>query len=73
MVMFLEILKTLLQVLCVFSILLIAFGMAFFMLMNKEVNNVLCLVRYQADFPRLSIFVLSFYVHVCEQKVCLNL
>ena len=36
-VMFLEILKTLLQVLSVFSILLIAFGMAFFMLMNKEV------------------------------------
>ena len=36
-VMFLEILKTLLQVLCVFSILLIAFGIAFFMLMNKEV------------------------------------
>ena len=38
MVMFLEILKTLLQILSVFSILLVAFGMAFFMLMNKEVN-----------------------------------
>ena len=37
-VMFLEILRTLLQVLCVFSILLIAFGMAFYMLMNKEVG-----------------------------------
>lgn len=38
-VMFLEILRTLLQVLCVFSILLIAFGMAFFMLLNKEENR----------------------------------
>ena len=37
-VMFLEILKTLLQVLCVFSILWIAFGMAFYMLMNKSVS-----------------------------------
>ena len=35
--MFLEILKTCLQILSVFSILLIGFGMAFFMLMNKEV------------------------------------
>ncbi|XP_060594443.1 transient receptor potential cation channel subfamily A member 1-like isoform X2 [Ruditapes philippinarum] len=38
-VMFLEILRTLVQVLCVFSILLIAFSMAFFMLLNKETNN----------------------------------
>ena len=35
--MFLEILRTLLQVICVFSILLVAFALAFFMLMNKEV------------------------------------
>ncbi|KAK3607524.1 hypothetical protein CHS0354_025776 [Potamilus streckersoni] len=35
-VMFLEILRTLLQVLCVFSILLIAFGLAFFTLMHTE-------------------------------------
>lgn len=39
-VMFLEILRTLIQVLCVFSILLVAFGMAFFTLMNKEVSTV---------------------------------
>lgn len=38
-VMFLEILRTLVQVLCVFSILLIAFGMSFYMLLNKESNN----------------------------------
>ena len=36
-VMFLEILRTLIQVLCVFSILIIAFGLAFFMLLGKEV------------------------------------
>ncbi|XP_041358334.1 transient receptor potential cation channel subfamily A member 1-like isoform X2 [Gigantopelta aegis] len=35
-VMFLEILRTLFQVLCVFSILIIAFGLAFFMLLNQE-------------------------------------
>ncbi|XP_041357845.1 transient receptor potential cation channel subfamily A member 1-like [Gigantopelta aegis] len=35
-VMFLEILRTLIQVLCVFSILIIAFGLAFFMLLGKE-------------------------------------
>ncbi|XP_046358020.2 transient receptor potential cation channel subfamily A member 1-like isoform X2 [Haliotis rufescens] len=35
-VMFLEILKTLLQVICVFSILIIAFGLAFFMLLKHE-------------------------------------
>lgn len=40
-VMFLEILKTLLQVLCVFSILIVAFGLSFFMLMGNEVCNVL--------------------------------
>ncbi|XP_045160098.2 transient receptor potential cation channel subfamily A member 1-like isoform X2 [Mercenaria mercenaria] len=38
-VMFLEILKTLVQVLLVFSILLIAFSMAFFMLLHKESNH----------------------------------
>ena len=45
-VMFLEILRTLLQVLCVFSILLIAFGMAFFVLMNKEV---VCLYKFNIN------------------------
>ncbi|XP_041358307.1 transient receptor potential cation channel subfamily A member 1-like isoform X2 [Gigantopelta aegis] len=38
-VMFLEILRTLIQVLCVFSILIIAFGLAFFMLLGKEKNK----------------------------------
>ncbi|XP_035826421.1 transient receptor potential cation channel subfamily A member 1 [Aplysia californica] len=38
-VMFLEILRTLVQVLCVFSILIIAFGLAFYMLMFKEVSK----------------------------------
>ncbi|KAH9488093.1 Transient receptor putative cation channel sub A member 1 [Bulinus truncatus] len=35
-VMFLEILRTLVQVLCVFSILIIAFGLSLFMLMSRE-------------------------------------
>ncbi|GFR58682.1 transient receptor potential cation channel subfamily A member 1 [Elysia marginata] len=35
-VMFLEILRTLIQVLCVFSILFIAFGLSFYMLLYKE-------------------------------------
>ncbi|XP_055886580.1 transient receptor potential cation channel subfamily A member 1-like isoform X2 [Biomphalaria glabrata] len=35
-VMFLEILRTLVQVLCVFSILIIAFGLSFYMLLFKE-------------------------------------
>ncbi|XP_052774065.1 transient receptor potential cation channel subfamily A member 1-like isoform X2 [Mya arenaria] len=38
-VMFLEILRTLIQVLCVFSILLIAFAMAFYTLLNVEENR----------------------------------
>ncbi|KAL4235703.1 Transient receptor putative cation channel subfamily A member 1 [Mactra antiquata] len=38
-VMFLEILKTLIQVLSVFSILLIAFSMSFYILLNKETNR----------------------------------
>jgi hypothetical protein len=39
-VMFLEILVTLLQALGVFSILLVAFGMAFFMLLQNEVIQI---------------------------------
>ncbi|KAK6188192.1 hypothetical protein SNE40_004425 [Patella caerulea] len=35
-VMFLEILKTLIQVICVFSILIIAFGLSFFILLSRE-------------------------------------
>ncbi|GFO25172.1 transient receptor potential cation channel subfamily a member 1 [Plakobranchus ocellatus] len=35
-VMFIEILRTLIQVLCVFSILIIAFGLSFYMLLYKE-------------------------------------
>ena len=37
--MFLEILRTLIQVLCVFSILIIAFGMAFYTLMYTDVST----------------------------------
>lgn len=47
-VMFLEILRTLLQVLFIFSILIIAFGLSFYMLMFKEVRiNIsdFCLVQ----------------------------
>ena len=36
MVMFLEILKTLVQVLVVFSILIIAFGLAFYILLSRD-------------------------------------
>ncbi|KAK3089349.1 hypothetical protein FSP39_002938 [Pinctada imbricata] len=38
-VMFLEILGTLLRVLCVFSILLVAFGLAFYILMKDEISK----------------------------------
>ena len=37
-VMFLEILKTLLSVMVVFSVLIVAFGMAFYILLCQEVN-----------------------------------
>ncbi len=40
--MFLEILQTLMKVLMVFSILIIAFGLAFFILMSK-VKNVMAM------------------------------
>jgi transient receptor potential cation channel subfamily A protein 1 len=40
-VMFLEILKTLLQVIIVFSILIIAFGLAFYLLLAGEVGAVI--------------------------------
>ena len=38
-VMFLEILKTLIQVIIVFSILIIAFGLSFYILMATEVGG----------------------------------
>ena len=38
-VMFLEILRTLLQALFVFSLLIVAFGLAFFLLLKNEVSN----------------------------------
>ena len=41
-VMFLEILKTLLQVLCVFFFLIVAFSLAFYMLLYNEVRFVSC-------------------------------
>lgn len=38
-VMFLEILQTLVKVLAVFSILIIAFGLAFYILLSKVING----------------------------------
>ena len=37
-VMFLEVLRTLLQAVCVFSVLIVAFGLSFHMLLSKEVG-----------------------------------
>ena len=36
--MFLEVLRTLLQAVCVFSVLIVAFGLSFYMLLSKEVG-----------------------------------
>lgn len=54
--MFLEILQTLMKVLMVFSILIIAFGLAFFILMSKVKNVIVALNRH--FFP---------YRHACDR------
>ena len=41
-VMFLEILKTLVQVLVVFSILIIAFGLSFYILLSRDFSHLTC-------------------------------
>ena len=66
-VMFLEILRTLLQVMCVFSILIIAFGLAFYTIMYTEVSGALLLHANNTFFFLFSNILILQSMFSCHQ------